>query len=302
MARKIAKIPNRMEFGILKLLNYTITIVLFLFCIVSGQTQKSQENGNSAKSIIGASISLFQEVAPDYGVTPLYGVIPVEYGVIYTEYIVNGNILSNSNEKAIENIKVTLRDTTNDFVADSTYSDPKGAFELSYSGDATSNTWCVRVEDIDGEKTGIFEKKDTIITVPLLVSDPPVISKAKIAESNAAQAQTIMGEAFIDIYMNEMNTEIEMVKKGQLSLDFELNSHKVIKQSAIINYKLPSPEYVTLKVYNSSGELVEILVSSLEEAGAHTVTWNASRFSSGAYYFKLNVGKYVLVKKGIVSK
>ncbi len=62
--------------------------------------------------------------------------------------------------------------------------------------------------------------------------------------------------------------------------------------STTISYEL-SPKgqaassYVTLKVYDILGRQVATLVDGKQTAGAHTITWNASAFASGVYFYKL---------------
>jgi len=54
---------------------------------------------------------------------------------------------------------------------------------------------------------------------------------------------------------------------------------------------------VTLEVYNLTGQLVETLVENHIEAGEYTVNWDASVYSSGVYFYKLQVGDYTTTKK-----
>ncbi len=76
--------------------------------------------------------------------------------------------------------------------------------------------------------------------------------------------------------------------------NFELfqNYPNPFNPSTTISYEL-SPKgqvassYVTLKVYDILGRQVATLVDGKETAGAHTITWNASAFASGVYFYKL---------------
>ncbi|MCP4634099.1 MAG: T9SS type A sorting domain-containing protein, partial [candidate division Zixibacteria bacterium] len=54
---------------------------------------------------------------------------------------------------------------------------------------------------------------------------------------------------------------------------------------------------VTLEVYNLTGQLVETLIENHIEAGEYTVNWDASTYSSGVYFYKLQVGDYTTTKK-----
>jgi hypothetical protein len=67
--------------------------------------------------------------------------------------------------------------------------------------------------------------------------------------------------------------------------------------STIINYQLASDNYVTLKLYNLLGEEVAILVDGYKEAGLHSVNFDGSKMMSGIYFYKLQSGNNVEVRK-----
>jgi len=54
-----------------------------------------------------------------------------------------------------------------------------------------------------------------------------------------------------------------------------------------IKYQLPSFSKLSLKVYNLLGQVVATLFDGLQSAGYQSATWNASSFSSGVYFYKL---------------
>ncbi|KPJ58307.1 MAG: hypothetical protein AMJ46_14400, partial [Latescibacteria bacterium DG_63] len=64
-----------------------------------------------------------------------------------------------------------------------------------------------------------------------------------------------------------------------------------------ISYSLGEAGNVSLRVYDITGRLVATLVDEPQEAGEHTVTWDASGISSGVYFCKLKTGHFGCVKK-----
>lgn len=57
-----------------------------------------------------------------------------------------------------------------------------------------------------------------------------------------------------------------------------------------ISYKLDKPEsYVNISIYNANSELLENLFEGSQSSGIYSIQWNASEYSSGTYYLKLNV-------------
>ena len=69
-----------------------------------------------------------------------------------------------------------------------------------------------------------------------------------------------------------------------------------------IKYQLPVSGYVTLKIYDPLGNLVETLVDEQQSTGEYNVNFYAENLSSGIYYYKLRSGSYVETKKMILLK
>ncbi len=69
-----------------------------------------------------------------------------------------------------------------------------------------------------------------------------------------------------------------------------------------IDYTLAHSAHVKLAVYNLLGQEVEPLVDGVEDAGYKTVSFDASRLPSGVYFYRLQAGKFVEVKKMLLAK
>jgi hypothetical protein len=69
-----------------------------------------------------------------------------------------------------------------------------------------------------------------------------------------------------------------------------------------ISYALPKSGLVTLRVYDILGREVATLVNEVKTAGNFTVDFNASSFSSGAYFYRLESNGFVDTKKMMVIK
>lgn len=57
----------------------------------------------------------------------------------------------------------------------------------------------------------------------------------------------------------------------------------------VIHYELPIRSTVSLKVYDVLGNLISELVNGLQEAGVHSVSFNASELTSGVYFYAIAV-------------
>ncbi|MBD3170433.1 MAG: T9SS type A sorting domain-containing protein [candidate division Zixibacteria bacterium] len=64
-----------------------------------------------------------------------------------------------------------------------------------------------------------------------------------------------------------------------------------------ISYALASDSDVSLEIYNLMGQKVETIISENQTAGYKTVTWDASGYSSGVYFYKLSAGNEVFTKR-----
>ncbi len=78
-------------------------------------------------------------------------------------------------------------------------------------------------------------------------------------------------------------------------------------QETIIEYALPGNCHVELTIYNILGQKVKTLVNQYQNAGYKRVHWNSrddegNQVASGIYFYKIEVDKYVIVKKMIVIK
>ena len=69
-----------------------------------------------------------------------------------------------------------------------------------------------------------------------------------------------------------------------------------------ISFNLPQKSQVTLKIYSALGEEVATLTEDRFSAGRHSVEWDASGFSSGIYFYRLEAGEFTETKKLLLLK
>jgi hypothetical protein len=77
----------------------------------------------------------------------------------------------------------------------------------------------------------------------------------------------------------------------------EQNYPNPFNPSTRIRYQLPGASDVTLVVFDMLGRQVAALVDSRQEAGVHEVTFDGSNLASGAYFYRLQAGTFVQMKK-----
>jgi hypothetical protein len=69
-----------------------------------------------------------------------------------------------------------------------------------------------------------------------------------------------------------------------------------------IKFSIMKPEFVKLAVYDITGKEVSVLVSTQMTAGNYTVDFDASKLSSGIYFYKIFAGDFTGVKKMMLIK
>jgi len=73
--------------------------------------------------------------------------------------------------------------------------------------------------------------------------------------------------------------------------------------STLIKYSIPTNSEVTLEVFNMIGNKVAtLLMDTPTSAGTHSIQFNASDLSSGAYFYRLKTNNILLTKKMLLIK
>ncbi len=125
---------------------------------------------------------------------------------------------------------------------------------------------------------------------------------------SGASIQTAVDPAYNDPIMYDAFTIPDMptgVNDGsQVARSFNLNQNypNPFNPSTKIDYTLPEKSNVSLKIYDVLGKEVASLVNATQEAGNHSVNFNASKLASGLYIYTLKSGNNVMSKKMMLLK
>jgi hypothetical protein len=82
----------------------------------------------------------------------------------------------------------------------------------------------------------------------------------------------------------------------------EQNYPNPFNPTTTLRFTIPSDEMVSLKVYNVLGQEVANLVNEQLKAGSYKFDFNASRLSSGVYFYTLKSGNFTESKKMMFLK
>jgi hypothetical protein len=72
--------------------------------------------------------------------------------------------------------------------------------------------------------------------------------------------------------------------------------------ATVISYQLPVSGLASIKVFDMMGREVAQLVNEVKEAGYYTVKFDASKLSSGMYFYTINSGSFSETKKMMLVK
>jgi len=99
----------------------------------------------------------------------------------------------------------------------------------------------------------------------------------------------------------KLPTEIQPVIKSE-SFVLYPNYPNPFNPVTHIEFSLPEPAQITLNIYDITGRMVEQIINQHTPAGYHTVTWDASPYSSGVYIARLKAGSFAKTQKMVLMK
>ncbi len=85
---------------------------------------------------------------------------------------------------------------------------------------------------------------------------------------------------------------------------FELyqNYPNPFNPQTIISFQLPHAEHVALKIFDILGREVATLLNEMKEAGYHEVNVDATNLSTGVYFYRIQAGGFMQLKKMMVVR
>ena len=106
-----------------------------------------------------------------------------------------------------------------------------------------------------------------------------------------------------NIRLNNILEPFVMNRENANILKLENPYPNPFNPATTIAYSIPSNlTKVNINIYDVTGRLVENLHEGIQNKGNHKVSWNASMFSSGIYFVKLQTNTNTITKKLILIK
>jgi len=94
------------------------------------------------------------------------------------------------------------------------------------------------------------------------------------------------------------------INKEQIPKEYELyqNYPNPFNPTTNIRFDIPKDILVSIKIYDILGREVKTLVNEFKNAGSYLVSFDGSEFASGVYFYRIQAGSFVNVKRMILIK
>ena len=179
---------------------------------------------------------------------------------------------------------------------DEAFVDP--LFKQLSVGDGAASRAVIRYDDLDAllDSRGldIGESEEFIWTI--LASDG----------RDTVQVSTKTGPVFNPVYRTVTMERAEQTSADDSDLPqrfaLEQNYPNPFNPATKIQYDVPNQSHVRIAIYDVLGRQVQVLVNEELSAGRHTVEFDATRYASGVYIYRMEAGSFVQTRKMMLVK
>lgn len=121
-------------------------------------------------------------------------------------------------------------------------------------------------------------------------------------EENKGVVITTNSEQYLDElveYMFDYITNIKTPKKTIFNLNITPNP---VSLTTTIRFELNKTTFISIQIFNSTGEIISDLKNGIFHAGTNQVSWNSNAFKAGIYFCRIQVGNETMTRKIIKVK
>lgn len=97
-------------------------------------------------------------------------------------------------------------------------------------------------------------------------------------------------------------TIIKQNENISLTYSLKQNYPNPFNPTTNISFSIPKSGFVKIAVYNEIGKEIETIVNQNMNEGSYTVNYNASKLSSGIYFYRISSGDFSDTKKMLLIK
>jgi formylglycine-generating enzyme required for sulfatase activity/chitodextrinase len=181
---------------------------------------------------------------------------------------------------------------------------PENLRVTNISSEEVKLEWDASTDNINVYGYQIY-RNDSVITVSQLPKFTDVTVSPNTSYTYSVAAFDASGNASVGSASQNVFTGPSMVDNQNNAIgEFMVyqNFPNPFNPATKIAYNLPSKMHVILKVYNILGQEVKVLVDEEQLAGSHEVVFDANKFASGIYFYKMSAGSNISIKKMLLLK
>lgn len=160
------------------------------------------------------------------------------------------------------------------------------------------------LECADCNRDGIINVVDALGIVNVILGYgpcQPMAGKPEVtpeAMEFLKSLKSYLSDDHFDMFMTLVKAEIGWPTEYSLTQNYP----NPFNPETTIEYTLPIAVQVKIEVYNLLGQVIEVLVDAEQEAGYHSVQWDASDLASGVYFYRLTAGNFTDSKRMVLMK
>ncbi len=124
----------------------------------------------------------------------------------------------------------------------------------------------------------------------------------RIGASSATRNVNLTMEGLTDVIFNLEEAPFILSNTAPQKYELSQNYPNPFNPATKINYSVPVQGMVKLSVFNSAGQLVDVLVNEVQASGAYSVSFNGSNLASGVYLYRMETEGFVQTRKMILVK
>ena len=141
----------------------------------------------------------------------------------------------------------------------------------------------------------------SLTTVPVAITPDSLVTAVSVADGQSFYVALARVTGTTENSLAG-TSGIEKTAGNAKSFELSQNFPNPFNPSTSISFSIPQSSFVTLKVFDVVGKEIASLVNEEKSAGNYKVNFDASKFSTGVYFYRLATANSVLNKKMMLVK
>ena len=175
---------------------------------------------------------------------------------------------------------------------------PIGAFDARYEDDSRVTSW----------DEAVIKVQTVNFPLSIKAQNLPIDDIYQYALESGGKINILSeGQTLVMSTNNDGTFRLIRTKVIPLSFTVSQNYPNPFNPLTLIKFGLPEGEKVEIIIYNTLGQKVKTLLSEFKEAGYHTISWDGTtnagkKVSTGIYYYRVEAGKHMAIRKMLLLK